>query len=546
MPKHFCASLLIIYLFSANLVFALAGKPETVQEVRLYHQVKPTIDIELFVFDNKTNDEDFNYLTTTIPELIASQIEINKTVVVSSNNMKAEPMNYSSAYDYKIITYTNTSYISNYDNNQLTVKTNHQYITVTNNIRKKDNVNITDAYSLPLTISSNEELYMYNGEGVILKDNNNFIREVNVYGSFQKYSGTNISEYAFTRNADIVIYGDIDKTRYTTIITVYIAEINAKTITSYSMKIDDVGLEQISQIFAIEIANQINSIEKTGIINIASNQEDSLLYLDGIYIGKVPDDGIKIPSLTVGEHRITLEKTDYETIDKILTFEKPNDDINLQFNLMPVTNLGKIIIDVDGAMDTTVIFNGLIEPKNNIIEKSVVPGEYALKMTRAGYDDYYASVILNDTGEYNISPKLQKTPEVTFGKRIFGNYERNTKIGIGLSIAAGLFTAGAYIYTTEMYDKTVMEHYAQYGDDHSNYPLDLTKYNTGYNMYIGGIIATSVFTIATGIFYLLWISDADFEVNNIYLNGNENTKSDDISWNILIHDGATIYLSKRF
>lgn len=544
MPKHFCASLLIIYLISSNILFALAGKPDTAQEVRLYHQVKQTIDIELFVFDNQTGDEDFDYLTTTIPELIATQIEINKTVMVSSNNMKAEPIGYSSAYDYKTLTYTNITYITNYNDNELTVTTNNEYITVTNSMSKKDNINITDAYSLPLTISSDEELYMYNGEGVILKDNSNFVRTANVYNSFQKYSGTNMAQYAFTRNADIVIYGDVQKTRYTTILNVYIAEINAKTVTSYAIEIDDVELEQISQVFALEIANQMNSIEKTGVINIEAKPEDSLLYLDGIYIGKVSDKGIQIPSITVGEHRITVEKENYQTIDEVFAFAKPKQDINLQFSLMPVTNLGRIMIEVDGGSDTKVIFNGLIQPEGNTVQKDVVPGEYSLKMTRSGYKDYYASVVLNDLGEYSISPELEEIPELTLARRIFGNYERNTKIGIGLSLAAGLFTAGAFIYANEIYDKSVMDHVGQYGDDYNKYDLDLTKYNTANNLYIGGLVTTSILTVATGVFYLLWINESNFKVHNIILDGNE--KSDAITFNIAIHDGATVYLSKRF
>ncbi len=548
MHRHFCASLVIIYLFSSNILLALAGKPETVQEVRLYHQAKTTFDIELFVFNNETDDDNYNYLSTTIPELIATQIELNKTILVTPDNLLATPVGYSSAYDYKILTYTNTKIITNYDGSTLTITTNNEYITTTNSITKKNNVNIIDAYSLPLTIYSNEELYMYEGEAVILKDNNDFKRTINVSKNFQKYNGENIADYAFTRNADIVIYGNIKKTRYTILITVYIAEIYAQTITSYSMEINEFELEQITPIFAIEIANQMNRIEKTGIINIQSEQDDALLYLDGIYIGQMPKDGIKIPSLTVGEHRITVEKKDYETIDKVFSFDNPKEDINLKFNLLPLTNVGKITINVPGGTNTTVIFNGLTEPKSDTIEKNVGEGQYSLKMLNDEYEDYYASIVLGDRGHYDITPNMKKIPEQTLARQIFGNYERNTKIGIGLSIAAGLFTIGSVIYANEIYDKTVMEHVAQYGSASSTVALNLDKYNTAYNLYIAGLVTTSVFTLATGIFYLLWISETNFDVEDIYLNGNWLAKNDDdgLNLNVAIHDGATLYFSKRF
>ncbi len=547
MHRQFCASLFIVYLlFSSNILLALAGKPETIQEVRLYHQAKKTLDVELFVFENETDDENFDYLTITIPELIASQIELNKTVLVSSNNIVLEPVGYNAAYDYKIIRYTNTTYTTNYTGEKLVVTTNNEYISVTNAIRKKDNVNITDALSLPLTISSNEELYMHNGEPTILKDNNDFKRTINVYKNFQKYNGVDMANYAFKRNADIVIYGNIKKTRYTILITVYIAEINSETLTSYSMEINDFELEQITPIFAIEIANQMNSIEKTGIINIKSKQDDSLLYLNGVYIGKINETGVKIPSLTVGEHRITVEKKDYQTIDKVFSFDRPKEDINIEFNLIPITNFGKITINVPGGTNTTVIFNGLIEPKSDVIEKNINTGYYSLKMISEGYEDYYASIVLGDMGEYDIYPNMKKIPEQTLARQIFGNYERNTKIGIGLSIAAGLFTIGSYIYASEVYDKTVMEHYKKYGDQATQYTLDTTKYNTIYNMYIGGLVTTSVFTLTTGIFYLLWISESNFDVESIHLNSLQ-AKNNDFNFNVAaINDGAMLSFSKRF
>ena len=542
MHRYFCASLFIIYLFSSNAIFGFAGRPETVQDVRLYHQAKQDLEVDIFIFKNNSTNKDFDYFSLAIPEIIAAQIELNKKVIVSSNNMKASPIGYENAYDYKILQFTNITYTSNFVNNQLIVATNKLYLTVTNSIKKKENINIIDVNSENLTISSNEILYMYKDNPVILKDNNNFIRDIKVNNSFVNYKGDDIKEYAFTQDSDIVIFGNIDVTRYTVIITAYIAEVHARTLTSFSVEINDFEVENILPLFCIEVANQMNAIEKTGVIGIQTDPPDALLYIDGTYVAKTTDT-VYIPSLTVGEHRITIEKNDYKTIDKVFSFQKPLEDLNMDFSLIPLENVGKIIIDVPGGTNTTVIFNGIREPKNDIIEKHLALGTYSIKMINDEYEDYFASILLNSEGEYKLIPKLKKKPEQTLARKIFGNYERNTKIGLGITAAAGLFALSSYIYANEIYDITVIEHYEKYQGVNNPPPLDLDKYNLAYNLYIAGAATSIVFAVASGIFYLLWVSEANFDVEEIQL-GYGKDKS--FNFNFAVSDGAMFSFSKRF
>ncbi len=340
MHRYFCALLFIIFLFSSSDIFALAGKPQTVVDVRLYHQAKTTADIDIFVFNNISTNKDYDYFSLVIPELITDQIELNDKITISSNNIKATPVGYDRAYNYKILNYTNTEYSGNYNGEDFTVITNERQTVVTNTITKKENVNIIDVYSSPLTISSNETLYMYDGQPVILADNNDFVRDINIGNNFSVYTNSsNIEEYVFTRNADIAIFGTIDSRRNTVIITAYIAEINARSLSSYSIEINEFEIEQMLPLFCMEIANQMNAIDKTGTISIATNPADAFLYIDGVYITKTQN-RVFIPSLTVGNHRITIKKDDYMPVDSVFTFDKPGESLMLDFNLSPNPILG--------------------------------------------------------------------------------------------------------------------------------------------------------------------------------------------------------------
>ena len=106
----------------------------------------------------------------------------------------------------------------------------------------------------------------------------------------------------------------------------------------------------------------------------------------------------------------------------------------------------------------------------------------------------------------------------TLADRIFKNYERNTKVFLGLTIASGIFTIGSYIFSQEILDKTMVSYYEQYGNRLNRPAIDLTSYNTAYNLYIAGMVITSALALTTGIYYMLWINENNFSVEKLTFN----------------------------
>lgn len=524
--------LIIIYMFAALPLFALAGKPKPVENIRVYYEAPKTVNIELFVFQNKTKNKDLDYLSLTAPELIAKQIERKKNIIISSNNIRLIPRDYNRAYDYKVFTFSNTTYISNVVSNELIIKTNLSLSYRTNEMKPKTNVIIEDALYTNLILGPNETLHYYRGMGIILSNNNDFKREPNIRENFIDYGKEDIITNALARENDIVVYGDIKSTRYTVIITAYIAETHAKTVNSYSIEIDYAEIEEALPRFCLEVVNRIDGIEKTGIVKISTEPNDALIYIDEMYMGKTSDQSLYIPSLTVGEHRITVEKPEYERIDKVFTFNKELEDIEMAFSLMPLTNFGNLVINVPGGSNTTVIFDGIKEFPSDTVKKNLNFGTYALKMIRPSYEDYFAVISIKDKEPLVISPEMKIIKEPTIWKKIFGNYERNTKIAIGATIVFGLATLGTYIYANEVYDATVVKYYNKYKNAPNSPPIDLQKYNTAYNFYIAGIVTTSIFALTAGIYYMLWVSEPNFPVHQF---GVASTG-----------DGADIVYSMRF
>ena len=113
---------------------------------------------------------------------------------------------------------------------------------------------------------------------------------------------------------------------------------------------------------------------------------------------------------------------------------------------------------------------------------------------------------------------MKRFKEPTLVDKIFRNYERNTKIFLGLTIASGIFTVGSYIYADEILDLTMVNYYERYKNAANRPQIDLTRYNIAFNMYIAGMVITSVFALTTGIYYMLWINEGNFTVEKLAFN----------------------------
>ena len=125
---------------------------------------------------------------------------------------------------------------------------------------------------------------------------------------------------------------------------------------------------------------------------------------------------------------------------------------------------------------------------------------------------------------------MKKFKEPTLADKIFKNYERNTKIFLGLTIASAIFSAGTYIYAGEILDSTMVKYYDQYKNSPTRPPIDLTHYNTAMNVYIAGMVLTGAFALTTGIYYMLWVNESNFAVEKLSLNAGYGGANLTYSW----------------
>ena len=132
--------------------------------------------------------------------------------------------------------------------------------------------------------------------------------------------------------------------------------------------------------------------------------------------------------------------------------------------------------------------------------------------------DYYGVFTVDSTNSLFLKPTMKQIKIPTLADRIFKNYERNTKVFLGLTIAAGAFTLGSYIFAEEILDITMVNYYDKYKNAPNRPPIDLSRYKTAYNFYIAGMAITSAFALTTGIYYMLWINENNFSVEKLAFN----------------------------
>ena len=68
-------------------LYPFGGKPIRIEEVRPYYTADDTAKIEVYIYTNKGDNTNYNYLTFTIADAIANQLEYNKTIKLSSTDL---------------------------------------------------------------------------------------------------------------------------------------------------------------------------------------------------------------------------------------------------------------------------------------------------------------------------------------------------------------------------------------------------------------------------------------------------------------------------
>ncbi len=510
--------LLLILLFSSIYLYPFGGKPIKIEEVRPYYTSTETAKIDIYIYTNISDNTNYNYITFAVADAIANQLEYNKTIrLQSETNYTIIPVDFERAYDYKVFKFTNITYTSRQEGTNITIITNYEYTTYTNWGDVRSNVKLITPETKGFVLQTNEMIFDYNGTNVILKGTNDFIQKVDIGKNYYEYFGDDIKKYVFTRNSDIAIFGTVEYKRPNINVVTYVAYIKDRKISSYSMTVPEARIDEQVPNYALEIANRISYLDKTGIIAIDVSPPDSFVYVDDIFIGK-SGDTLYVPALTTNSHRFTIKKEAYETIDTMLSFENPNENILLQFKLDELTNAARVQINIPGEEESSVVINGVKETPTNVINRYFGFGTYSIKITNTNYIDYYGTFTVNSTNSLNLTPNMKRFKEPTLADKIFKNYERNTKIFFGLTIASAIFSIGTYVYAGEILDSTMVKYYNQYKNSPNRPEVDLRNYNTAMNIYIAGMVLTGAFALTTGIYYMLWINESNFAVEELSFN----------------------------
>ena len=512
--KYFVILFLFIFY---GFLHSFGGRPITMEEVRPYYTIAESVKIDIYVYTNLGENTNYNYLTFTIADAVANQLDYNRTLKLhSETNLTLIPRDFERAYDYKVFQFTNIVYRATNGSNTA-ITTNYEYTYYTNWGGVRSNVKYVGPETKYFFLEDDEILMEYNGSNVIVRNTNDFLQDIDTGYSYYEYSGEDIKKYVFTRDSDIAIFGTVEYKRPNIEIVTYVAYIKERRINSYKLTISEARIDEQIPLYALDIANRISHLDKTGVVAINVEPENSFIYIDNILMG-TSGSTLYIPALTTNSHRFTIKKDMYETIDTMLTFQKPNKDVELNFSLNEITNLARVQIEIPGEGESGVVINGIKEEPAAIIDKYLGFGTYSIKITNLNYLDYYGVFTVESTNSLYLTPTMKPFKPPTLADRIFKNYERNTKVFLGLTIASGIFTIGSYIFSQEILDKTMVSYYEQYGNRLNRPAIDLSSYNTAYNLYIAGMVITSALALTTGIYYMLWINESNFSVEKLTFN----------------------------
>ena len=510
--KYFVIGLLFI---SFSFLHSFGGRPITMEEVRPYYTISDRIKIDIYIYSNLSGNSNYNYLTFTIADAIANQLDYNGTLKLQNeSNLTLIPVDFERALDYKVFQFTNIVYTAtNGSNTRITTNYERTYYTNWGGVRS--NVKYIGPETKYFFLEDDEIIMEYRGSNVIVKNTNDFLQEIDTGGSYYEYFGEDIKKYVFTRDSDISIFGTVEYKRPNIEIVTYVAYTKERRIDSYKLTISEARIDEQIPLYALDIANRISHLDKTGVVAINVEPENSFIYIDNILMG-TSGSTLYIPALTTNSHRFTIKKDMYETIDTMLTFERANKDVELNFSLNEITNWARVQIEVPGEVESDVVINGIKEEPAAIIDKYLGFGTYSIKITNSNYLDYYGIFTVDSTNSLYLTPTMKPFKPPSLADRIFKNYERNTKVFLGLTIVSGIFTIGSYIFAQETLDKTMVNYYEQ--SRRGGAAMDLSVYNMANNMYIAGMVITGALALTTGIYYMLWINESNFAVEKLTFN----------------------------
>lgn len=515
---------LVCIIASAACLWPFAGKPLPPPErVKLFFTTTEKVDIEIFSFRNRTGDSNYNYLSTTIAEQIAEQIEALKEVLITQDDVVMNPVNYERLLITTVVTNTITNITTNTAATSTGTNKSAPAITVTTNIITSVSTNTTTNTALLfmdgespdniLTLETNETLFNYLGRRVILRGNNNFIRRVSVHDSIIAYpQNAPIEQAVARRKSDMVIYGDIVKKGYALELTAVVVRRISGTARTVRLTCDDIDIDERLPVFCYEVAGRVTAKEKTYNISINATPRDAMCYIDDSYIGKVGS-GIYLSTLTVGKHRIVLRKNDYHTIDKTVIFRQPSEETKLLFTMEPSTSYGSVSIETP-VTNAMILIDGQRRTAGSAVAELGF-GSHSLKVITPGYRDYQTVFDLTSTNRRTIAVIPERITTNMFAD-LFLNWERNTYVSLYTAAGLGTVALAAYLYATERFDYAST--YLAYRGLPSSQLADKKEYKDYLlwnSISVGFTWAAAGMALLGGVSYVFWIASYDFPVGHL-------------------------------
>jgi len=196
-----------------------------------------------------------------------------------------------------------------------------------------------------------------------------------------------------------------------------------------SFSIDEGETKELPQI-------KLNRI--TGEINISSNAQGAIVFINGKEVGKSPLEDYEINE---GEHSIKLEHPDFHTQEKVVQL-KIGENKELSFELEDNTGTLKVDSEPQGA---TVYLDGVRIGNTPLNKENVRAGKYVLRVEKENLHTETENIIIND--DEIISKMLVLTSN--FGTvKITANdaaiYQNDQKVAFGSY--EGKLKPGKYIF----------------------------------------------------------------------------------------------------
>ena len=135
------------------------------------------------------------------------------------------------------------------------------------------------------------------------------------------------------------------------------------------------------------------------IVSIQVDQPEAVIYCDGKMLGAPGTH-----PLSIGVHKLRIEKAGFKSIDRDIEVNKSN----IVFNFT-LERPKPVMLEIRSVPDKAKIYIDNIEEGETNDQLFKMPGKYELKISKPGYIDYTKTVEVTETEKNMIEVKLEKS-----------------------------------------------------------------------------------------------------------------------------------------